>query len=102
MTIYEHRDTITISAGSASTTTVSAPGGVCTQVLVRALTGSTTLFRVQLEDRKGIPRVNYGWHELEINDHDIRHPFAGAYTLRITNASATDTFYICVAVEERH
>lgn len=102
MTIYEHRTTLTVSGGSANTTTLNVRGGPCTNVLIRALTnaGVGTTFRADLRDDHSIVRMNWGYHTGEINDQTIRFPMAGPYTLHITNASATDTFDIIVSVEE--
>ena len=101
MTIYEHRDVITVSGGSANTLSLRMPGGLCRQVLIRALTDSTTVFRADLTDENSVIRRNYGYHTGEINDTDIRFPVTGRYTINITNASLTDTFRVILAVQEK-
>ena len=101
MTIYEHRALVTVSGGSANTTTLNVRGGPLTNVLIRALTApTTTMFRASLSDDNSVVRLNWGYHTGEINDQAIRFPMAGYYTLQITNASATDTFRVILAVEE--
>lgn len=99
MTIYEHRTSMTASAGNISTLTLRIPGGLLRYVLVRAQTDST-LFRFNLKDEDSKTRLNYGFHQGELIDDKITMPMAGQYTASITNASADDTFDIILSVQE--
>jgi len=98
MTIYEHKTSMTVSAGSVSTLTLNIPGGILKNVLVRANT-STTIFRANLTD--GVDtRVNWDYEQGELNDQTISFPMSGTYTFNITNASPNDTFRIILSVQE--
>lgn len=99
MTIYEHKTTVTASAGSSSTTSLNIRGGLIRYVLIRANT-SSTVFRSDLEDSGGTGRYYWGFHTGEIMDNDICLPVSGRYDLNITNASANDTFTVIVSVQE--
>lgn len=100
MTIYEHRASVTTSAGSTSSASLRIPGGLLRQVLVRSAT-NTTVFRVNLVDASSLTRLNYGFHTGELNDTALVMPVADDYTINITNASPNDTFSILLAVQER-
>jgi hypothetical protein len=100
MTVYEHRASITTTAGASASTTLRIPGGLLRQVLVRAATNST-IFRVDLVDATSLTRLNYAYHTGELNDTNIALPVAGDYVINITNASPNDTFSILFAVQER-
>ena len=84
-------------------TTLTIPGGLLRQVLIRANT-STTVFRADLVDENSITCLNYGYHRGELNDTGahggLPFPVAGEYTLNITNASPNDTFSIVLGVQE--
>ncbi len=98
MTIYEHKTTQTAASGSVSSTTLTIPGGLLRSILVRANT-STTVFRFDVGD--GVDtRLNYDYHEGEINETNVNLPVAGDYTCNITNASADDTFRVILTVQE--
>lgn len=99
MTIYEHRTTMVVSAGSISSTTLNILGGLARQFLLRSNT-ATTVFRAQLEDSNGLVRSNYDFHTGELNDTSLSLPVAGAWTIRITNVSPADTFNVLLAVQE--
>ena len=103
MTIHEHRVSVTTVGGSIASTTLTIPGGLLRQVLIRANT-STTVFRADLTDSNSIARLNYGYHTGEINDTGVTGalplPVAGTYTLNITNASPNDTFSVVLGVQE--
>lgn len=99
MTIYEHRATITASAGSVSSSTLKVPGGLIRQMIVRANT-ATTVFTVDIVDDKSVTILNYPPHEGEINDWNMSIPMTGQNTLNITNASPDDTFTVLIRVQE--
>lgn len=99
MTIYEHKSSVTTSAGSVSSITLRIPGGLCRQVYVKSNT-STTVFRVNLQDEDGDNVVDWGFHRGMLNELAIALPMAGRHTLQITNASPDDTFKIKIKVEE--
>lgn len=99
MTIYEHKTSITVSGGTASTTSLKIRGGLLRHVLVRAGT-DTTQFKVSLTNDNGTDIVDYGFHTCELNDWDMTVPVQGAYTLTVKNASATDNFTVLMAVQE--
>ena len=101
--LYLHRDTVTVSGGSVASVTLNVHDGLVRQLLVRALTSGTTVFRADLTDsRNTIIRRNYAYHEGEINDVNSGFPLQGTTVVNVTNASATDTFAIVLAVEELH
>lgn len=79
-------------------------GGLLRQVLVRALTDSTTRFQVAIQESGGITILNYGYHNGELNDTGssgaLPIPVYGAYTVSITNASPDDTFSIRLICQE--
>lgn len=99
MTIYEHRATVTTAGGSVSSNTLTIQGGLLKNILIRANT-STTVFRVDLTDENGVVRLNWGYHQGELNDQTIEFPMVGVYTVDITNASQTDTFKEVLSVQE--
>jgi hypothetical protein len=100
--VYEHRATVTVAGGSNNTTTLNVVGGSLDQVLVRALTDTTAVFRANLQDDKSKTRINWGYHTTEINDLNIGFPIVGEYTPNITNATPDDeTFDVIMAVRER-
>lgn len=98
--IYFHRATITTAGGTSNTLTLAIPHGTCEQLLVRALTSSATVFSADLTDSNSLRVYDWGFHEGEINTVDLGLPVAGAYTLNITNASATDTFNVLIGMDE--
>ena len=98
--IYVHRAAVTTAGGSATSTSLRVKGGLCQQVLIRSLTSGLTVFRANLEDENGLVVRHYAFHEGEINDVGMSFPVAGTYDLNITNASATDTFQVVLAVDE--
>ena len=100
MTIYEHRTSLPAASGTFTTSTLDVQGGLMRNLLVRANT-STTVFKCELIDSNGITRINYGFHEGEINDQDIAFPTVGTYDIKVTNASADDTFQVLFAIQER-
>lgn len=100
MTIYEHRAITTIASGSANTTSLNIRGGLLRQLLITALTSSTTTFRADLTDKQQVIRGRWGYHTGEINDTSIKLAMAGSYRISITNASATDTFRVTMAIQE--
>ena len=100
MTVHEHRATVTAVAGAVGSTTLTIPGGLCRQVLIRSTTSLATIFRADLTDANGTVRKNYAYHEGELNDINPALPMAGVYTINITNASANDTFSILVGIQE--
>lgn len=97
--IYEHKTTLTASAGSTTTTTLKVTGGLMQQFLVQANT-STTVFRANLVDKNSYTRMQYGFHTGELNDVGSSLPLTGAVTINITNASPNDIFKILVSVDE--
>lgn len=99
MTIHEHRVSITAAAGSVASTTLNIRGGLMRNFLVRA-NSSTTIFRANLVDSNSVTRMNYGFHEFEINDQNVSFPMVGTYTLNITNASYDDQFQVVLSIEE--
>lgn len=99
MNIYEHLTSITISGGSTNTTTLRIRGGLMQQLLIRAATSGTT-FRANLTDERGNIRFDYGFTQGELNDVGRFFPVVNGYTINITNASATDTFLVNMAVQE--
>ena len=100
MTIYEHRTTMTATAGSAMTVTLPRLHGIMHQLLVRANT-DTTLFRVNLTDNNSVIRLNYAFHRGEINDVMTRLPLQGQYTVQVTNASQSDAFTVVLAARDQ-
>lgn len=100
MTIYEHRATITASAGSAATTTLRVVGGRLTNIFVEAQTSAATVFRAELIDDHQIKRVRWGWQRQQLNDDKLSFPMVGTYVLQLTNITPTDTFNVVLAVEE--
>ena len=100
MTIYEHKATLTTSAGSVGSTTLRIPGGIAHYFLVRSNTANTT-FRADLTDEDGVIRVNYGYHVGELRDDLMEYPITGVYTVNITNAGPNnDTFKVILSVQE--
>ena len=100
MTIYEANTTVVAVAGAAVTSTLYIPGGVATQLLIRANT-ATTLFRADLKDEGGIIRRHYDFHTGELNDMALNFAVVGSYAVEITNASLNDTFRVILAVREQ-
>ena len=98
--IYFHRATITTAGGTSNTLTLGITHGTCEQVLIRALTSSATVFSANLTDSNSLRVYDWGFHEGEINTVDLGLPTVGAYTLNITNATATDTFSVLVGIDE--
>lgn len=101
MTVYEHRATVTTASGTIATSTLFVPGGMGTQLLIRANT-ATTLFRADLRDGNNLIRRHWGFHRGEINDttDSIRFAFMGSYAVEITNAAPDDTFQIVLTLQE--
>jgi hypothetical protein len=99
MRIYQHRDTVTASAGSTSSVSMKIVGGLCRQFAVIANTAST-VFKANLVDYKEFPILDYGFHTGTLNDYQLYVPVDGAYTINITNASPDDTFKIYMGVQE--
>jgi hypothetical protein len=99
VTIYEHRTSLTASAGEVSTTSLKIVGGLLRYVLVRANT-ATTNFRLTLKDDHNTERLNYGFHKGEIVDDKLSMPVDGTYTAVITNANQDDTFELILSVQE--
>lgn len=103
MTVYEFVGSSTTVGGSVSSTTLTIQGGLLRQVLIQANT-ATTLFRANLQDSRGRTRLNYAYHNGEINDTGktgaLPLPVAGVYTINITNASPDDMFQIVLGVQE--
>ena len=98
--IYTHRATVTVAGGSIGTTTLRVHDGLIQQVLIRSLTSGLTMFRANITDDSSLVRRHYAFHEGEINDMGSSMPVAGTTTVNITNASATDTFTVALAVQE--
>lgn len=98
--LYIHRDTVTVAGGSANSVTLNVHDGLAQQVLIRALTSGTTVFRATLTDSNSLIRRHYAFHEHEINDVGASFPLSGTTTIGVTNASATETFAILLAVQE--
>lgn len=96
--IYEHKDTVTASGGTTTSTTLNIRGGLLRQVLIRANT-SNTVFSANLSD-SSLVRRHYDFHTGELNDMEVELPVCGPYTLTLTNASADDTFSVVLAVQE--
>lgn len=99
MTIYEFSTSMVAQSGSTSAVSLNIRGGLMGQLLVRANT-STTVFRVNIDDKNGITRMNYGFIKGELNDVGRLFPIVNKYTISVTNASANDTFRILLAVQE--
>lgn len=99
MTIYEHKTSLTASAGSTATTTLRVRGGLLRQVLITANT-ATTVFRANLQDEDNINRLDWGFSTGQLNEVGLAFPIVNAYKLNITNASPNDTFTIRLAVQE--
>ncbi len=98
MRIYQHRATITASAGATSTTTLKIVGGLLRQVLIVANT-ATTVFQPFITDEAGLEVSRYGLQTGEMSDI-TSIPVSGTYTVSITNASPDDTFKIMLGVQE--
>ena len=102
--IYRIETNQTTASGSVSSTSLKIGGGLVRQVLIRALTDSTTIFRADIAEVGGVTVLNYGYHKGEINDTGktgaLPLPVLGNYTINITNASPEDTFAIRILVEE--
>lgn len=98
--LYVHRANVTVSGGSVGTLTLNVHDGLAQQVLIRALTAGTTVFRADITDTNNLVRRNYAYHEGEINDVGMSMPLSGTTTVNVTNASATETFAIVLAVQE--
>jgi len=98
--VHQHRERVTASSGSVTSTTLGLKGGILRHVIVRADT-DTTVFRMNLADDKGLVAINYPYHVGEINDWDVAIPVAhGRYTINITNSSPDDTFEVYLGIEE--
>ena len=100
MKIYEHKTSLTTASGSTSSATLRVIGGLLRYLLVRALTSSTTQFRVNLVDENSVTRLNYAYHVGELVDDKITLPVSGQVTVNITNASPDDTFQLVFSVQE--
>ena len=104
MNIYRYESNMTTVSGAVSTTTLDIRGGLLRQVLVRALTATTTVFRVSLAESGGINVLDYGYHTGELNDTGnagaLPLPVYGRYNLSIANASPNDTFNLRLLVQE--
>ena len=104
MNIYRIETNQTTVSGSVSSTSLRIGGGLVRQVLIRALTSNTTVFRADITESGGIAVLNYGFHNGEINDTGqtgaLPLPVLGNYIINITNASPEDTFAIRILVEE--
>ena len=101
MTGYEHRATVVVQSGTGTTYSLFIPGGIGSQLLVRANT-TTTVFRVQLQDENSLVRRHWGFHRGEINDttDNIHFFMVGSYAIQIVNASPDDTFTVVLSVKE--
>ena len=99
MTIYEHKTSLTASAGSTSTTTLRVRGGLLRQVLITANT-SSTVFRANIQDEDGINRLDWGFSTGQLNEVGLAFPIVNSYRLNITNASPNDTFTVRMSVQE--
>jgi len=74
--------------------------GMLEQVYVQS-TSSDTTFKFSLTDNQS--RVVYDsndYQESILNDTNLRVPIKGIYTMKITDASATEEFKILLGVEE--
>ena len=95
---------MTTASGSVSSTTLKVLGGLCRQMLIRALTSGATVFKANIEDEDGLRVLDYAYHNGEINDTGasgaLPLPMAGEYTINITNASPDDTFQIYAVIQE--
>lgn len=101
MNIYKHRATVTTDGGSVGSTTLNIRGGLCRQLLIRALTAPTvTIFRADITDENGVIVRNYGYRTGELNVVDDPFPMSGANVVNITNASQTDTFVVMLGIQE--
>ena len=96
---YFHRTALTVVGGSSNTTTLSIPGGMGRQLLIRANTAST-VFDASVVDPNGVTVHTEGFSEGEINNRALDLPMDGRYTVHITNATLQDTFTLLLAVEE--
>ena len=65
MTIYEHRASVTAVAGSVASVTLTVPGGLCRQVLIRSATSLATIFRADLTDANGTVRVQASYSAIQ-------------------------------------
>jgi len=99
MTIYEHRTSLSTSAGQVSTFTLPIEDGLIRQIYVSANT-ATTVFRLNMKDKKNLQRLDYGFHKGTLNETDLAIPVKGQCTFSITNASPDDTFSFYLGVEE--
>lgn len=99
MMIYEHKTSITASAGSVSTITLKVYGGLLRYAYVQANT-STTVFRANLTDEDGDSIIDWGFHIGSLRDSDIAIPLLGKHTLQITNASPNDIFKVKLRIAE--
>lgn len=98
--IYEFKTSLTVSAGSANTVTLSVIHGLLRNVYVKANT-DTTVFRASLKDEDGLNRIDYGFSTGMINDMTIQYPIVNKYTFSITNANPNnDTFSVRLGIEE--
>ena len=99
MHIYEHKTTITASAGSTSTFTLKVIGGLMRQLYIKANT-DTTVFRANIQDEDGINRLDWGFSKGILNEVGLAFPMVNKYTVNITNASPNDIFTVRLAVQE--
>ena len=99
MSVYQHRASVTIAAGSAASATLNVDGGILQQAILRANTG-TTVFRASLTDENGLVIVNWGWHEGEVNDMESHPALDGTYTIRVLNASLPDIFSLYLGIKD--
>ena len=102
--IYRYETSQTTASGSVSSTTLKINGGLVRQVLIRALTDNSTIFKANITEVGGVKILDYGYHVGELNDTGVTGalplPVLGNYNVNITNASPEDTFDIRVVVQE--
>lgn len=100
MNPYIHKATISTAAGAANSTTLNVKGGLWRQFIVRANTSNLTIFRATVEDENAVILRHYGYHEGDLNDTTMAIPVVGVLTIRISSASAAETFSVRLGVEE--
>lgn len=98
MTIYEHKTTLLISAGSISTVTLKVRGGLMRQLWIKSNT-ATTVFRAQILDEDSDNIMDYGFSTGMLNDITAV-PVVNTHTISITNVSPNDTLKLKFKVQE--